>query len=274
MPRHLRISSAAAFICVTLYAVPGVAQSAELRSRVDGFVTALREMEPMEKIASFFPRRGVWEFVETPDKVAPGARVGRRRFGPEHTLTAIREGGPLCNSFGGVRGDVGAHEGALVTQVQANERRWVHAGGNRFVPPGKSARSPIFLEWMREDGRWVIARVGEESWYSPRVLRDPGWPVVRRNLVAGTGLPIERTFATTTRWYADHLPIRVHGRVLNKYGLARALGADEVERFGSVGLVPIFVERGVVGSPEVVYALTGIGEYQPYQNMTNSTCRD
>ena len=189
MPRHLRISSAAAFLSVSMSAVPGAAQPAELRSRVDEFVTALREMEPMEKIASFFPRRGVWEFVETPDKVAPGARVSRRRFGPEHTLTAIREGGPLCGSFGGVRGDVGAHEGVLVGQVQMNKGRWVHAGGNRFVPPGKGARSPIFLEWTREDGRWVIARVGEEFWYSPRVRRDPDWPVVRRNLVAGAGCP-------------------------------------------------------------------------------------
>ena len=274
MPRHLRISSAAAFLSVSMSAVPGAAQPAELRSRVDEFVTALREMEPMEKIASFFPRRGVWEFVETPDKVAPGARVSRRRFGPEHTLTAIREGGPLCGSFGGVRGDVGAHEGVLVGQVQMNKGRWVHAGGNRFVPPGKGARSPIFLEWTREDGRWVISRVGEEFWYSPRVRRDPDWPVVRRNLVAGAGLPIERTFATTTQWYADHLPIRVDGRVLNKYGLVRPLGADEMERFGSVGLVPIFVDRGGVGPPEVVYALTGIGQYQPYQNMINPTCRD
>ena len=98
--------------------------------------------------------------------------------------------------------------------------------------------------------------------------------MVKRNRVAGAGLPIERTFATTTRWYADHLPIEVDGRLLNKYGLVRPLGADEVERFGSVGLVPIFVERGVEGSPEVVYALTAIGQYQPYQNMMNSTCRD
>jgi hypothetical protein len=255
-------------------AVPGAAQPAELRSRVDEFVTALREMEPMEKIAGFFPSRGVWDLVETPDKVAPGARVGRRRFGPEHTLKAIREGGPLCGSFGGVRGDVAAREGVLVGQVQTNKGRWVHAGGNRFVPSGKGARSPIFLEWTREDGRWVIARVGEESWHSPRVLGGPAWPAVRRNLVAGAGLPIERTFASTTRWYADHLPIRVDGWVLHKYGYPRALSADEVERFGSIGLVPVFVERDLGRTPEVVYVLTGIGEYQPYQNMVNSTCRD
>ncbi|MBD0319804.1 MAG: hypothetical protein ICV87_05695, partial [Gemmatimonadetes bacterium] len=72
MPR--RISTVAALLSLMM-AVPGAAQSpAGLRPRVDAFVTALREMAPMEEIASFFPRRAVWEMKQTPDKVASGAR--------------------------------------------------------------------------------------------------------------------------------------------------------------------------------------------------------
>ena len=38
--------------------------------------------------------------------------------------------------------------------------RWRRVGGNRFVPPGAPASSPIFVEWRREGDAWVVAAAG------------------------------------------------------------------------------------------------------------------
>jgi len=276
---RVRLSLRALLAASLLSLLPTVASTQnappELRRRMDAFTRALREMEPMERIASFFPRGSAWEFVETPNRKAPGAAVLRRRFDPASTLPAISEGGPICGSFGGVTGDVGAAETALVMQAMASRRPWRYLGRGRFVPPGASADSPGFVEWRREHGAWVIGRIGEEYWYQPRLIGRER-PDVTRDTTVGNGLPLERRLAADTRWFRDSEPINIAGRRYIKYGLPRTLDDSLLKRYGTLGVVPIFKERGAVerGSPSVIYVLVAPGEYQPYQLFGNSICRE
>jgi hypothetical protein len=264
---------------------PAEAQAAprELRRRMDAFVTALVAMDSMEKIAGFFPRRTEWELVRTPNRVAPGAAVGHHRFAAGQTLAAISEGGPVCDSFGGVTGDVGPYEGALVSQAADSDGRWSlsgrgrgpwrHAGRGRFVPPGARPDGHIYVQWTREGGDWVIERIGEE--YEPRSVDTRAWPKVSRDTTAGSELPMESRYASRVDWFVQSSPITVGGRAYVKYGLPVALAQDDVNQFGSVGVVPVFMEPAANRRvPEVVYVLAGPGAYQPYQGFGHSICRD
>lgn len=264
MPAARRAVLAAALLCALAAEVRAQAAPAELRWRMDAFARALREQEPMARIASFFPRDLAWEFVQTPDRA--GAPVRRRSFEPASTLAAISEGGPICSSFGGVVGNVGPAETVLVMQATESRRPWRYVGRLRFVPPGARTGSPNFVEWRRERGAWVVSRVGEPYHYSPRLIgRQPPGPT--RDTTAGNGLPLERRLAAGTRWYRDNETIRVAGRRYTKYGLPRALADSALERYGSLGVVPVFVERNWRGREpvEVVFVLVAPGEYQPYE---------
>lgn len=258
-------------ICVL--PVRAEAQPAALRARMDAFVTALREQEPMERIAGFFPRQTAWEFVNTPGS-DPRARLSRQRFTPQQTLAAIREGGEVCDSFGGAGGDVGPSEGALVSQAMMKQGRWRYAGRERFVPPGAGVRSPIYVEWLRENGRWVIVRVSEEAHYSPKLLGTPAEDVITRDTTAGVGLPIEQRSALRTGWYQSHWMLSFASSRYVKYGLPRTLPGEHLERFGSIGLVPVFVERGVADPAGNFFILTAPGEYQTYERFGHSICRE
>jgi hypothetical protein len=237
---------------------------------MNAFVIALREREPMERIASFFPREGAWELVRTPERAPPGAAVERLRFEPGQTLREISEGGSVCDSFGGVSGDVGPQEGAIVSA--AWERgAWRYTGRGRFVPPGAHRDSPVYVEWTRERGTWVIARIGEESWYEPRVIGTRAAGQVTRDTAAARELPPERRHAIARRltgplYYGIHWYLR--------YGLPRMLPESELVRFGSVDGVPVFVERAAAPTPEILYVLVDPGEYQPFNAFGHSICRD
>jgi hypothetical protein len=265
---------AASLLCV----LPAVADAqnapAELRRRMDAFARALREQEPMARIASFFPRDSAWEFVETPDRKAPGAAVVRRRFEPDSTLRAISAGGPICHSFGGGNAEVGPREPSLVARAMESRRPWPYVGRLRFVPPGARAGSPDFVEWRRERGAWVVSRVGELYYYhySPRVIgRQPPDPT--RDTTAGNGLPLERRLAVDTRWFRNGEPISVAYRRYEKSGLPRLLDDSLLVRYGSLGVVPVFAPRGERGSgdPPLLFVPVAPGEYQPY--YANTTCR-
>jgi hypothetical protein len=260
-----------------LFVLPAVADAqnapAELRRRMDAFARALREQEPMAHIASFFPRDSAWEFVETPDRKAPGAVIRRRRFEPEVTLRAISEGGPVCHSFGGVIGDVGPVETALVMQAMENTRPWRYVGRLRFVPPGARAGSPNYVEWRRERGAWVVSRVGEPYAYFPRVLGRP-MPDPTRDTTAGRGLPLERRLASDTRWFRDNEAITIAYRRYVKFGLPRPVADSLLVRYGSLGVVPVFAARAERRYPGVVYVPVAPGEYQAYETFGHSICRE
>jgi len=265
---------------------PAEAQAAppELRRRMDAFVTALVAMDSMVRVAGFFPRQAEWELVRTPSRVAPGAAVERHRFAPGETLAAISEGGSVCGSFGGVSGEVEAYEGTLVSRAARSDGRWSfsghgdgpwrYVGRGRFVPPGARSDSSIYVQWTRENGAWVIERIGEEYWYAPRVIGELAVSRMTRDTAAGRELPMERRYAAGRGWFVEGTPIYFGEHAYVKHGLPVRLGEGDVIRFGSTGVVPVFVEPSALSrQPEVVYVLVGPGEYQPYYGFGNSLCR-
>lgn len=259
----LRALLAASLLCVVVTDARAQSAPAGLRRRMDAFAGALREQEPMARIASFFPRDSAWEFVQAPDRA--GAPVGRRSFDPGSTLAAISEGGPICDSFGGLVNNVVPGGSALVMQATESRRPWRYVGRLRFVPPGARTGSPNFVEWRRERGAWVVSRIGEPYHYSPRVIGQPSDPT--RDTIAGNWLPLERRLAAGTRWYRDNETIRVARRSYTQYGRPRALADSTLERYGSLGVVPVFVDRDWRGHEpvEMIYVLVAPGEYQPYE---------
>jgi hypothetical protein len=130
------------------------------------------------------------------------------------------------------------------------------------------------VEWLRENGRWVIARVSEEAFYSPKLLGRTTEDVITPDTTAGVGLPIERRSALRTGWYQNHRMLSFANSRYVKYGLPRTLPGEHLERFGSIGPVPVFVERGTADSGGTLFILTAPGEYQTYARFGHSICRE
>ena len=137
-------------------------------------------------------------------------------------------------------------------------------GRGRFTPPGREAGRPRLVEWTRERGSWVVRRIAEQ-YHIPRRVLGTGIHEISRDTTAFAGLPAERRYAAAMEWYQSHDPVVLNGRRLVKYGLPRRLGRDELDPVGTFGVVPFFAEKGTAHAPEVVYALVGPDEYQPYQ---------
>lgn len=256
-------------------ATEAAAQStpAGLRGRMDAFAAALRDEARVATIADFFPRDAAWELVRVPDRPTPRPAVETIRILADSTLAAISKGGRVCDSFTGTVGDVGPVETTLGMQTRMHRGAWRYAGRLRFVPPGEPVSSPTYVEWRRERGAWVVSRVGEEYYYDPPVLGQEK-PDPTLDTTAGNDLPLERRLAANQQWYRDHEPIVIHGRRYTKYGLPRPLDEGLLRRYGSRGVVPVFVERAVEGDrAEVMYVLVAPGEYQPYQGIAYGGCR-
>ncbi|HEX2207313.1 MAG TPA: hypothetical protein VHG93_06495 [Longimicrobium sp.] len=190
-----------------LMAVPAAAQHA-LDARMRAFTRAVTAEAFVDSAAAFFPRRGEWTWTLTIHRGPRGDSIVVRRFRAEQTLEAIREGGIACESFA-PRFEVRTI-GPLIDRMLRDERPWRRVRGNRFVPRGASAGSPVFVDWRREDGRWVIDGYGDEVWRRPRLLgrarnegtRDslPGPPLT-------TPVPADGPHAGRRRWYLEHEPI-------------------------------------------------------------------
>ncbi len=236
------------------------------------FIHAVAE-EPRDSVTTYFPKRGDWTWV--PAFVYGNRRVppGAWRFRGPETLRVLSAGGPVCDSFAQYGGDYGPVEGSFVSRAASGKGRWRRVRGNRFVPPGASAGSPTFVEWRREDGRWVVSSFGDGYLYlGPRLLgrelnegtRDrPGRPVVP----AGTG------YAAGAEWYERNELITFEGMRYVKYGLPRPIGDGEVERIGSLGRVALFAEAGMGEQQGVIlYIPVSAGQYQPYYPAGGSAC--
>jgi hypothetical protein len=140
--------------------------------------------------------------------------------------------------------------------------------GNRFVPPGEPATAPVFVEWRREDGQWVVSAFGDEGFYSLRVLgREPGpfSPDVE-------GIPEDAAFIP-----ADQLVVGIEGRSYARYGQPRPLNEAErasLVRIGVLNRVSVFAERDPAARRGgVVYLLAAPGQYQPYRTHASVPCR-
>jgi hypothetical protein len=231
---------------------------------------------PNDGLVPFFPSRGDWSWVRTMRNAPGGDRADVWRFGAAETRRAIGEGGPVCRTLDTGGGEIGPVSGTLgfATWVQfwRNEGRrpWRRARGTRFVPPGAPIRSPVFVEWRREDGRWVVSALGDEDYYAPRVLGEVVEQTSRDTALVPEGLG----YAAAERWYIDNEPMLFAGSRYVKYGLPRPLDRAEVQRVGVRGRVSLYAEAGQ-GGPymDVLYIAVSPGQYQPYQYFGNGPCR-
>jgi hypothetical protein len=274
--RRLRVHALAA-LALTLVA-PGPLRAQEsLPARMNAFVAALEDYA-REELAGFFPREGAWTWVLTTHHEGRDDRTGRWRFETRDLAAAMDYPGPLCETFS--QGGDAITMGTLmytVTESRDEEGvagRWRHAGGTRFVPPDASPRSPVFVQWRREAGRWVVDAIGDERFRGPRlpgvepnsVVRDPGG-------LLEYPLPADAPYAAGAEWYEQNGPIAIDGERLIKYGLPRRLEAGIARRFGTINGVAVHVEVGTRGTPEVVYvAASPEGMFQPYQDTIGTGC--
>jgi hypothetical protein len=225
-----------------------------LAARNEAFLRAI-ERSPRDTVATFFPRRGDWTWVETTEGAPSGHVTSVHRFGASETLRAISRGGPVCNSFW-IPGGIGPVETVLSMRVLRNGTRWRRVAGNRFVPPGESARSPVFVQWRLEGGRWVVSSFGDVDMWFPRVIgRLPRDTVVR-------GAP---GYAAGESWYVNNDPFIFEAWQYVKYGLPRQVADSLLVRVGHRGTMSIYARKGDTDAPDDLYLPIAPGEFQPYQ---------
>lgn len=133
--------------------------SVTLERRMSSFLRAVRRHRA-DSIAAFFPKAGDWTYLHTRHREG-GSHVGVWRFRGGEAPQAIRYRGPLWESF--ELQPEGQPIGLFAHQVLHRGTAWRRVRGARFVPPGASASSDIFVEWRREDGEWVVSAFGDES---------------------------------------------------------------------------------------------------------------
>lgn len=215
-------------------------------------------------VRGYFPTRGDWTWVPTTRYPGGTDRIGIHRFPAAQTDSAIGRGGPLCDAF---RSGDYAVLGTLIAPGidRRGSGEWRRVRGTRFVPQGEPASFPVFVEWRREDGRWVVSAFGGETQYAtPR--HEPRTPL-------RLPLPATEPVAAGAPWFVNNESIVVDGFHLYKYGLPRPLAQGQVVRFDSVHGVGVYVEPGVRRRPEVVYVVVSHdGTFQPYRSRSGNGC--
>jgi hypothetical protein len=166
----------------------------------------------------------------------------------------------VCESF---RGFLGPYGDDLEMRIEADGTRWRRVGGNRFVPPGESARSPMFVQWRREDGRWVVSAFGHAThWFPPVLGYSRGDDVVPDTVLP---LPSTPVYAAEAPWYLDSRTIHFRDLRYTKYGLPRAIGdSTSLRRVGRFGLIGVYADKGSIYA-ELIYIPLAPGQYQLYQ---------
>ncbi|HEX6746478.1 MAG TPA: hypothetical protein VF092_04120 [Longimicrobium sp.] len=264
----MRRTSIFALTAISLAAPISLAAQDDLAARNEAFLRAVRDGD-RERIAAFFPTRGDWTWVQAWEN-APARKPSIHRFAAAETMRAIANDGPACMSFEQMSGEVGPVETVLSMVAQFNEGPWRRTRGTRFVPPASASRRPgassAFVEWRREDGRWVVSTFGDAMYYrGPRLIgRERFYGGVRDSILP---LPPTPVYAAAERWYVNNEPFYFEGRRYVKYGLPRTIDPALLRRIGRFGLMGIYAEKPRPGEDdaETVYIPVGPGEYQPYQ---------
>jgi hypothetical protein len=229
-----------------------------LERRNEAFLRAVVSA-PHDSVAAFFPRRGDWTWTQVVEGAPPGRRPTVWRFAATETLRAI--GGPVSESFWKHAAGTGPRETVLVVRIEEQGTRWRRVAGNRFVPPGASARSPVFVQWRREDGRWVVSAFGDATDWAPRVL---GYSPHGHFVVPDTVLrPATPFYAAEAPWYVESQAIYFEDYRYTKYGLPRAIADTlSLRRVGRFGLIGVYIENR---DATVLYIPVAPGQYQLYQ---------
>ena len=127
--------------------------------------------------------------------------------------------------------------GGLIGWSLEHPRGWRRVRGTRFVPPGEPASSPVFVEWRREDGRWVVSSFGDASGYAAPF--PDGVPNTVSTDTAGA-----TAYAAGEPWFDRFEPFYFEGR---RYLEPRPMGMiapNLLTRVGSLGRVGVYAEAG------------------------------
>jgi hypothetical protein len=150
---------------------------ASLTARTRSFLTAVNSGD-YEQLLEFFPTQDRFTYVHTVH-FRGGNRRGVWHFPAAQKSDAI-ENGPLWPAFA-LQAE-SQPVGLFAHQVMMRGVKWHRVFGTRFVPPGETAASDIFVEWRREGSRWVVSRFGDEG-FSQMPL--PPWMELRGDKPAG-----------------------------------------------------------------------------------------
>ncbi|CAA9343442.1 MAG: hypothetical protein AVDCRST_MAG68-3172 [uncultured Gemmatimonadetes bacterium] len=269
-------AAAAAVLVLACMALPLAAQPrVGLDSRMSDLQRAV-DSGQRDSVAAFFPRRGSWSWRQTVRSRRGDAvvAVGTWRFSAADARRAIGERGPLCESFEPMSGGAGPFEGRLGMQLSVGlpDRRWRRVGRNRFVPPDEPDHSRIFVQWRREEGRWLISSFGDETLARPVAEGR----VVRTDEVQRTAPVAPPAYAADAEWYRQNTPVVLDGYRYIKYGRPRPLAPDQIERIGTKDGVPVYAARGDGRAPAVIYVAIDASNFQPYEaphGRSSGPCR-
>jgi hypothetical protein len=246
------------------------ASAATLEERMDAFLKAVdRGIE--RRAADFFPRDGHFTWVRT-THYPSGSHVGFWRFRASEVAKAVETCGPLMGSFEFL--PHGQPVGGFYHQMMESDSTWRRVRGNRFVARSGMAKTPAFVEWRREAGRWVISSFGDEGYRADAgrkpMLGVPAWQVVRDTSAAHSR---DDVYATGVRWQERNLPmITFDGYRYLRYGIPRPIESRELAWIARIGPVRVYAARGDRAG-EVLYVPTDRGVYQPFQSERSPSCR-
>jgi hypothetical protein len=249
--------------------------NAGLRATMTAFLRALPDDRGQDTTRRWFPTAGEWSYTHTIHEPGGGAIVGRWIVPAAQTSLLFGFGKgtgptPIDDSFE-VRYEGGQKEGVLLEVVMSTSDRWRRVGRNRFVPPGARASSPIFVEWRRENGRWVISAFGDEHTCNPRLA---GYAVGDVMGVRGLPEPAQPMYAANEPWFINGEVRYFDGHRYMKFGQPRELQPGDLEQTGWHGNIRVYVEKGQTAAPRVLYVPTAADTYQPYvtYNLEDNLC--
>lgn len=276
----MRILHALRITAMLLLAAPLAALAQDettLHARTRAFLRAVEE-DSIEAVAAYFPRRGDWTWIQTTHGRGYPRQVGTWRFPAEHTLIAIRGGAPVCESFKQAGGEFGPMYGTLADALREHGTAWRQLRGTRFAPRAAARRPDTYIEWKREEGRWVIAAVADEViWYTPAPApARPLAPATRREVPPHRPGVFAATegYAAGEPWFEQHAPIEFDGlRYLTEGHLPLTIPDEHLARIGSLGKVGIYAEAATTGTHPVIYIpLRPGGVYQPFRTSGPFRC--
>jgi len=220
---------------------------------------------------SFFPHEGEWTWVHTTANVpAGGDAVGIWRFRASETEGATLHCGPARDSFSG---SMEGQAPGLTAEASNGEPTFREVAPHWFVPPYQKGRYPTFVQWRKENGRWVIASFGDEGEFAP-------WPppVDERAIVQRVRTRPEPATpaypAANEPWFtSDHILTFAWHRYV-AYGQPREIRLDELEPLGWAGDIRVYAEKGKARfrAPAVLYVPVSAGNYQPFVTYVPDEC--
>jgi hypothetical protein len=239
-------------------AAPAAAQGG-LGGRTHAFLVALAA--GADSAARFFPRHGDWTWVHATEYDVGRKTVGVWRFRGGEAARVLGPRGAMC---GELDPDAPSELELEIENVVNGSPPWYRARGRRFVPPEMGARSPVFVEWRREDGAWVVAAIGSAAYES---LPMPGADIRTAVRDTAPGLPPAWNYAEHAEWFVNSEPFGFEGRRYLKFAVPRMLPRDRLTRIATLHGIPIYAEAGSRGAPEILHVrVNPRGEFQSYSS--------